>query len=399
MLYEIFKRCKGVSIDSRRVEPGSMFFALRGDNFNGNNYAAAALDAGASYAVVDDESLTGDRYIHVANSLEALQELAHVHRRALGIPIVALTGSNGKTTTKELLLRVLSANFTCRATVGNLNNHIGVPLTLLSLDALIDIGIVEMGANHLHEIEQLCRIAEPNVGLITNVGRAHLEGFGSEEGVERGKGELYDYLSHSSGVAIYNNTDETLKRMVTSRPSLHAIAYDPGAEKLAMNIYGEYNQLNAQAAYAIGRHFGVGDKDARRAILSYLPQNNRSQIVKTERNTLYLDAYNANGSSMRAAIDNFAALEVDSKVVVLGEMRELGQYSDGEHRRVVESLDGRFARVVLIGRNYHQCCGGYEHFECVDSFLESLSEKPIRDSHILIKGSRGVALERAVPYL
>lgn len=401
MLYEIYKQHPKISTDSRKIEPGAIFFALQGDKFDGNLHAQAALQAGAAYAVVDDASLCGDRFIHVPDVLQALQQLARTHREALAIPIIALTGSNGKTTTKEMLVRVLSTTYNCKATVGNLNNHIGVPLTILSFDPRTQIGVVEMGANHLHEIALLCSIAKPNVGLITNIGKAHLEGFGSHEGIRKGKGELYDYLSQNSGTAIYNTTDPILSEMVFERKNgLHTVGYDPSTEPLEIAMYGTYNQLNAQAAYAVGLHFGASQTDARRAIESYIPQNNRSQIVKTTQNTLYLDAYNANPSSMRVAIENFAALTSTPKTVIIGEMRELGNYSTQEHRALVELLaNEKFEQVMLVGQNLEPFAADYLHFADVEQLSTHILAHPITNNQILIKGSRGVALERIIEYL
>lgn len=400
MLYQIFKQHPIICTDSRKVEAGCLFFALKGENFDGNQYALKALEAGAAYAVVDDKNLPeNERFIVVDDTLGTLQELANRHRRTLGIPIIALTGSNGKTTTKELLKRVLSTKYRVEATVGNLNNHIGVPLTLLSFNRLTQVGIVEMGANHLHEIEALCRIAEPNVGLITNVGRAHLEGFGSADGVRRGKGELYDYLRKSGGTAIYNAKDEALSQMVAEREGLHHKSYDPAAEQLELNIYGEYNQLNAQAAYAVGILFMVDSCAAKAAMKKYQPDNNRSQTTVTERNTLYMDAYNANPSSMRASIEAFAQIEADHKVVILGEMRELGEYAAEEHAAIVGMLDGLFEEVILVGSNFATCRGEYLHFNDLESLEKHLKINTLSNKHILIKGSRGVALEHIAPML
>lgn len=398
-MYKIFQKYGKVSTDSRRVEPNSIFFALRGENFNGNLYARAALESGAAYAIVDDPSIMGDRIINVPDTLKALQELAQEHRMRLGIPIIALTGSNGKTTTKELMLRVLSTKYQCRATIGNLNNHIGVPLTLLSFDNQTEIGIVEMGANHLHEIELLCTIARPNVGLITNVGLAHLEGFGSSQGVRQAKGELFDYLERHNGEAIYNLADETLVDMVAQRRCMKSVGYDPCKHVVELSIYGEYNQLNAQAALAVGLHFGVSAMDAKRALKNYLPVNNRSQIMHTQRNTLYMDAYNANPSSMQAAIDNFTKLKEQGRVAILGEMRELGEYAAQEHEAIVAKCDGVFEQLFLVGANFCNCAGSYKWFATAKELTEYLKVNTLSGKHILIKGSRGVALEAVTEVL
>lgn len=398
-MYQIFKKHPTICTDSRKVEPGCLFFALRGDNFDGNRYAGAALEAGAAWAVVDDATLIGDRFIVVEDVLTTLQNLAREHRHTLDIPIIALTGSNGKTTTKEFLKRVLSTRYRVNATAGNLNNHIGVPLTLLGFTQLTEIGIVEMGANHPHEIQQLCSIAEPNVGLITNIGRAHLEGFGSDEGIRRAKGELFDYLQKSGGTAIFNTNDKVLSEMIAQRRGLNHKGYDPRCEPLEMSIYGDYNQLNAQAAYAMGLYFGVDKQLARIAIKSYTPDNNRSQRVVTARNTLYLDAYNANPSSMRAAIENFTSLPCEHKIVILGEMRELGDYCEREHSSIINLAEGRFEQIILVGDNYLHCKGDNLYFKNVAALTEQLATFRLEGKHILIKGSRGVALEHIVPLL
>lgn len=392
-LYEIFKEHPIVCTDSRKVATGALFFALRGENFDGNSYALSALAAGAAYSIVDDPNITGERIILVDNVLVALQELAREHRRELSGTIIAITGSNGKTTTKELLRRVLETKYSVRATIGNLNNHIGVPLTLLSFDSTTQVGIVEMGANHLHEIERLCSIAEPNIGLITNIGLAHLEGFGSAMGVQNGKGEMFDYLLENGGTAIFNAQNQTLSSMITQRKGCRAVGYNPYIHPLELSIYGDYNQLNAQAALAVGMHLGVNIDRAKKAIYEYVPDNNRSQIVVTNLNTLYMDAYNANPSSMRIAIDNFTSLIVLPKMVIIGQMKELGDYSESEHHKLVEMLSDRFDRVILVGENFERCHGAYLYFNSAHEVSAHFAQNPVQGYHILIKGSRGVGLE------
>ena len=355
-LYELFRRHSRISTDSRHIVPDSLFFALHGERFDGNSYAENALKAGAAAAVVDDPSVAEtlrqqwpDRCAEVPDTLAALQELAARHRRELGIPILAITGSNGKTTTKELVGRVLSRKFRTAVTQGNLNNHIGVPLTLLAMDRSVEIGVVEMGASHPGEIALLCSIARPDYGLITNIGKAHLEGFGGIEGVMRGKGELLDFLVASGGTAFWLNDSDRLKTMVESCPGLRAISYsapeaigtEPFVEArwdglpVRTRLVGDYNRSNIAAAIAVGLYFGIGRAEIVSAIESYDPDNNRSQKRQTAFNTLISDCYNANPSSMQAALDNFLR-EADPrpKAVVLGDMGELGPYAAVEHRTV-----------------------------------------------------------------
>ncbi len=306
-LYDLFCRHPFVSTDTRRIEPGSLFFALRGATFDGNRFAAEALARGAAYAVVDDPAaVTDERTLLVSDTLEALQELAREHRRALGIPILAVAGSNGKTTTKELVSRVLAEGFEVCATRGNLNNHIGVPLTLLSMTRDTQFGVVEMGASACGEIARLAAIAEPNYGILTNIGRSHLEGFGGPEGIRRGKGELYDFLASNGGRVFVREEDPVLTQMVAERPGLAAEPYSERlAEDIESRLAGDYNRYNIAAAVAIGHYFDIDDERIRHAIGSYDPDNNRSQRLDTGRNTLIVDCYNANPSSMRAAVGDF----------------------------------------------------------------------------------------------
>lgn len=402
-LYELFLECEGlVSTDSRRVERGSLFFALRGDNFDGNRYAALALEAGAAYAVVDDASVDdgSGRYMVVCSVLRALQDLARRHRVALGIPIVALTGSNGKTTTKEFLRLALGVKFRVEATRGNLNNHIGVPLTLLSFSDQTELGIVEMGANHCGEIAELCAIAGANVGLITNVGRAHLEGFGGAQGVRRGKGELFDYLAASSGVAVYNTEDQVLCEMVAERSDLSTVAYYPSQMEISSSLFGQYNALNAAAAVAVAEFLGVDVAAAKAAVAGYASGNNRSEVVETARgNTLVVDCYNANPSSMAAALIEFEKFKTKKpKVLIIGEMRELGDYSADEHRAVVRAATSTsdFAKTYFVGGEFSFVEG---YFTDVQSLKQHLADHPITDQAVLLKGSRSVRLEQLLENL
>lgn len=399
-LYSLFLRSAGITTDSRRVEPGMLFFALKGENFDGNVYANKALSAGALCTVVDDPSVMIGcaGYFLTSDVLATLQDLAAYHRSQLGIPIVALTGSNGKTTTKEFLRLALSVKYKVGCTQGNLNNHIGVPLTLLSFDSSTEVGIVEMGANHCGEIASLCRIAKPDVGLITNVGRAHLEGFGGEDGVRRGKGELFDYLEDNGGTAIYNCEDEILCEMIGQRERLCAVSYTEADISLPDSIFGGYNKVNAAAAVAVAGFMGVESVDAMNAVADYEPRNNRSQFMPTERgNTVVLDCYNANPSSMAAAIGAFEKLDTTKpKVLILGEMRELGEFSDAEHSRVMELARLVSKEIYYVGCGFR---GAQSVFENVDLLAEYLQNNPIQNSMILLKGSRSVKLEQLISTL
>jgi len=420
-LYELFKKHPRISTDSRRIVPDSLFFALHGENFDGNRYAAAALEAGAAVAVVDDPRIaeeataaTRDRYVTVADTLAALQQLAARHRRALGIPVLAITGSNGKTTTKELVGRTLARKYRTAMTQGNLNNHIGVPLTLLSMNDEVEFGIVEMGASHCGEIARLCEIAQPDFGLITNIGRAHLEGFGGPEGVMRGKGELLDYLRGNGGEAFYLSESDALREMVRSRPDLRTIPYSTASLETAgggefletlwqgrpirTRLVGAYNLANVAAAIAVGTRFGIEPDRIVEAIESYVPDNNRSQKKETAFNTLILDAYNANPSSMRAALENFVHEPSDRKrAAVLGDMGELGDYAEAEHRTVVELLlTAGIDEAYLVGPNFSKAgAGRFAVFPDIDALCAHLDRHPIRERLILVKGSRSNRLEKA----
>ena len=425
-LYEAYLRHPYISTDSRQTTQGTLFFALRGDSFDGNRYAASALEAGAAAAVLDNpevyKTLTEEqrsRCYLVPDTLEALQQLAAHHRRQLGIPIFAITGSNGKTTTKELTYRVLSCRFHTYATHGNLNNHIGVPLTLLSMDRSTEFGLVEMGASHCGEIALLSSIAQPDFGLITNIGKAHLEGFGGEEGVMRGKGELLDYLHSHKGTAFYLQQSEALCQMVAERNGIEAIPYSTADLKLVGNdhqfltvswhghkirthLVGEYNLFNLAAAIAVGCYFDIPEPEIVAAIESYLPENNRSQRQATQRNTLILDAYNANPSSMEAALRHFISEpSMLPKAVILGDMLELGSYSTQEHHKIVQLLqEARMEEVYLVGTHFSEAGADcYPTFPDADTLRTYMTEHPLNNRLILIKGSRGIHLERLTDLL
>lgn len=421
-IYAIFRENGKISTDSRRITPGAIFFALKGENFDGNSYAAKALEAGALCCVVDNPAAAPDeRYILVEDTLAALQELARHHRRELGIPVLAITGSNGKTTTKELVGRVLARRFRIAMTQGNLNNHIGVPLTLLSIDNAVEFAIVEMGASHQGEIASYCAIAEPDYGLITNIGKAHLEGFGGLEGIKKGKGELFDYLLANRGTAFYLKESAELSNMVDGRPGLSSCAYStedvqvvmPGESPLRLqygqygittHLIGDYNRNNVSAALLMARYFGIDPAEAVEAIESYIPDNYRSQRKTTERNILYLDAYNANPTSMLAAIENFSkSLEAShNPVLILGDMRELGVYAEEEHRKILQQIEkSGFKNVYLVGEIFERINGNpaFATFKDVDGLNTCLRERPIEKSVILVKGSRGIGLEKTEEFL
>lgn len=412
-LYDIFEKRSGVSTDSRRIEAGSMFFALHGASFDGNAFAADALTDGAAYAVVDsDEPIAShpeyaDRMIRVADTLEALQSLAREHRRRLAIPIVGIVGSNGKTTTKELVSRVLAERFEVGATRGNLNNHIGVPLTLLSMTRDTEFGVVEMGASACGEIAALCEISEPNYGIITNIGRSHLEGFGGVEGIRRGKGELFDYLERNGGRAFVPQEDAVLVEMASERGDMAVEYYSRTiADGIESRLSGEYNRANIAAATVVGRYFDIDDERIREAIAGYEPDNNRSQIVTTESNRLIVDCYNANPSSMQAATANLASQTGDDKILILGDMLELGQWSAEEHRKVLETalrIDG--VRLILIGSEFAKAAESLGEpsnvitFATTEQAAEYLRTNPPSGATILIKGSHKWALEQLVNLL
>lgn len=410
-LYSIFEQCSGVTTDSRKVAAGNLFVALRGANFNGNLYAVKALEAGAAYAIVDEQPAVDtpteilERIVVVDNSLLALQALAAEHRQRLQIPILGIVGSNGKTTTKELVSRVLAERFTVYATHGNLNNHIGVPLTLLAMDSSVEFGVVEMGASAKGEIALLCSICRPNYGIITNIGNAHLEGFGGHEGIIKGKGELYDYLNANGGTAFVAQQDEVLTLIASVRLNMAVEPYPYTlSEGYKSNLSGEYNSRNIAAAVAVGRYFNIAPERIAAAIESYIPENNRSQEqITAHGNRLIIDCYNANPSSMEVAIANIASKE-GAKLLILGDMLELGQWSESEHCRILE-LAASIGRVemILVGEHFRKAAHSLAlDAVCFKSTAEAaayLAQSRLSNRTILLKGSRGIALEKLINYL
>lgn len=382
-----------VSTDTRNLPAGCVFFALHGERFDGNKFALQALESGASLAVIDNpEYALPEGTLLVPNTLLALQELARAWRRELGLPTIAITGTNGKTTTKELLATVLSTKYNLHYTQGNLNNQIGVPLTLLQITRAHEMAIVEMGASHPGDIKELVDIAEPNYGLITNVGRAHLEGFGSFEGVQQTKKELYDYLREHQGF-IFRNTDNPYLAQMAG--DLKTVAYTTGKMPVGTNLVGEYNAENVSAAICVGEYFGISREQALEAIRQYVPTNNRSQAMETPNNHLIVDAYNANPTSMQAAINAFKG-----DTYILGAMRELGEYSHLEHQNIVNMLAERKADTVfLVGEEYLQTTSPYPVFENVELLHEYLAANPLKGKNILLKGSRSTRMENLLDIL
>ncbi|MBQ9410766.1 MAG: UDP-N-acetylmuramoyl-tripeptide--D-alanyl-D-alanine ligase [Bacteroidales bacterium] len=417
-LYNLFLQSAGVNTDTRTIAENQLFFALKGENFDGNAFAMKALEAGACAAVVNRTVKEEDpRLIKVEDTLEALKALAAYHRSQLDIPVIGLTGTNGKTTTKELISAVLRAKYNVVATVGNLNNEIGVPLSVLKIGRDAHIAVIEMGASHPEDLKPLLAVSQPSHGLITNVGKAHLEGFGSYEGVMHAKGLLYDYLKENDGIAFANADDPVLQGMLWDREMTY-IAYGlDGVEvlpssagnpflrmkradgrTLETHLVGAYNATNVLAALKIGWFFGVPEGDAVKAVESYVPSNNRSQLVRTQRNTLIVDAYNANPSSMAVALDNLALCE-GRRVALLGDMRELGADSAAEHKKIVDRLNG--SEAILVGTEFKKAAEGtgIPVFDTSDALAEWLKANPITGCTVLVKGSRGIRMEKVIDSL
>ena len=432
-LYQIYLQHPVISTDTRKIAPGCLFFALKGEKFDANTFAGQAIESGVAYAIIDNEEYrVNDKCLLVDDVLTALQDLARHHRRQLIIPVVGLTGTNGKTTTKELINAVLSQHFKTLATQGNLNNHIGVPLTVLSINSSHEMAVVEMGANHQKEIELLCTISQPSHGLITNVGKAHLEGFGGPEGVKIAKGELYDYLA-KNGIAFINSDSESLmemqaKRTFTNPPVFYGNGKDSRVSgeitennplltlrwtdnsngenhTVKTNLTGAYNLDNILAAITIGLHFGLSDNEINRGIEGYVPSNNRSQVTVTAYNTLICDYYNANPSSMAVAIENIGKLQAGKKVLVLGDMFELGEDAPAEHAGIIEkAIAIDTDQAIFIGKEFSDAGIRFElsdktkFYVNVEDAIAGFKADPVKDSTVLIKGSRGMALERLVEF-
>ncbi len=420
-LHELFLSNPLVCTDTRKITKGCLFFALKGDNFNGNEYAQEAIQKGASFAIIDEEKYANQKStILVTNTLETLQKLANYHRKFCDARVIGLTGSNGKTTTKELINTVLSKKYKTIATIGNLNNHIGVPLTLLSIKKDTEIAVIEMGANHQKEIEFLCSIAEPDFGYITNFGKAHLEGFGGIQGVIKGKSELYEYLT-SNKKHVFLNADDPIQKekmdtyiqkygfsqkqhdyynitFIEANPYVNLKVEET---KIKTNLIGKYNFTNCCAAILIGKYFSIPLISIKKAIEAYIPDNNRSQVIQKNGHNIILDAYNANPTSMRAALENFSNMNDENKILFLGDMFELGKEAETEHQNIAELAEElQFNSVWLIGENFDKTHVNLKKFHSFDSSLEHLKENPIpKNSTILIKGSRGMALERLLDYV
>lgn len=424
-LYQLFQRFPAISTDSRKIQKDSLFFALKGENFNGNKFAAESLNNGAAFAIIDEkEFVTSEKTILVDDVLAALSNLANYHRRELRIPILAITGTNGKTTTKELLASVLAQKFKITFTQGNLNNHIGVPLTLLKMNAETEFGVVEMGANHPGEIAHLCKIAEPDFGIITNIGKAHLEGFGSFEGVIRTKSELFHFLKNNNGTFFYNSDNPILSEikkgyqktvsfgtsdadftgsLIHSPPFVHIKAnFKKGVLYLNTNLIGNYNAENILAASCIANYFDVDPLKIQKALKEYQPDNNRSQLITRGELRIIMDAYNANPTSMQASIQSFISGNEGKKYLILGDMLELGDYSDKEHAAILELISASTVEdVYLVGTVFSKIAkeSNFKTFENVSGLISFFEKKAIKNGNILIKGSRGIQLEKVLEYL
>ncbi|MEO6836970.1 MAG: UDP-N-acetylmuramoyl-tripeptide--D-alanyl-D-alanine ligase [Ginsengibacter sp.] len=415
-IYKIYQKFPSVQTDSRSLQKDDIFFALKGPNFNGNDFAKKALKLGATYVVADEPlDFEDGRIIKVKDVLNTLQQLAKYHREQFNIPFIAITGSNGKTTTKELLHEVLSTTFKTYTTKGNLNNHIGIPLTILKIKPDAEMAVIEMGANHLNEISGYCEYAQPTHGLITNVGKAHLEGFGGVANVKKGKGELFDYLKNHGRIAFVNTDDEAvfdlgmqLKNKILygsksenikgailkNDPFIEVNVEGENSVNIQTNLVGTYNLPNVLAAVCVGEYFKIDDVKIKMAIETYAPSNSRSQLIQKDSNTIILDAYNANPGSMKAAIENFANMKSDKKVLLLGSMMELGNESEKEHAAIVSLIDQhKWYAVVLVGQNFKEIKQNY--INCENSLLarDWLKKENLKDAYILIKGSRSMKME------
>ena len=422
-LHKLFVNSSGISTDTRKLEKNTLFFALKGDNFNGNQFAEKALEAGCKWSIVDEAEYAGhEKAILVDSVLQTLQDLSNFHRKQFDIPVLGITGSNGKTTTKELIGAVLSQKYNLLMTEGNLNNHLGVPFTLLRLKRDHDFAVIEMGANKLGDIKELVDIAEPTHGLITNIGAAHIEGFGSLQGVIKTKTEMYEFLDRNNGVVFYNAEDEILAQhlpdvneiisygetagsiqgdVVKLDPLVHfkwrTKNYESGV--IDSNLVGKYNFTNFLCAAAVGNYFGVEQTKIGEAIANYKPSNNRSQVQKTNRNTLIVDCYNANATSMKAALDSFVEMDSNSKIAILGDMLELGDISQVEHQKVADFLRENNLDAILVGKEMSKVASNLRKFSNVDELIQSNLLSEIKDSAVMLKGSRGIRLEHLIVHL
>lgn len=429
-LYKKYTEFKKIITDSRKIEKDCIFWALKGENFNGNNFVETALIKGAAFAVTDDiKNIDKKNCFYVENSLTALQNIAKIHLQNLKIPVLAITGSNGKTTTKELLAAVLSQKFIVGYTKGNFNNHIGLPLTILDFDTNIQFAVIEMGANHPYDIKELCEIATPDYGIITNIGKAHIEGFGSAKGVINAKRELYKAVEKKHGTIFYNAENKTLQEIL---PDTNIVKYGNNPDsvckadiiennlflklditfkkhtniQISSNLFGDYNTENITAAVAIGMHFDIEPEKIKKAIENYYPENNRSQIFKTEKNTLILDAYNANPESMTNSLKNFINIKFEKKIAFIGDMLELGNISDQQHSIIIEKIKQNidsFEKVYFIGQNFMSSCKENQNpkiifFKNTDELINS-EDINFENRYILLKGSRGIKLEKIIPLL
>jgi len=422
-IYALFNQHSSVSIDTRSLKPKDIFFAIKGPNFDGNNFALDAIKKGASYVISDNSTISkkSDKIIYVDNAIKALQKLANYHRRKLNTKIIAITGSNGKTTSKELILNVLKSKYKTTATKGNLNNHLGVPLSLLEINENTDFGIIEMGANHINEISQLCKIAEPNFGYITNFGNAHLEGFGSIEGVIKGKSELYNYLINNKSL-IFNNSENIKQNslinnykntysfginsesncIINKSDSENSLNVSYQNKIIKSTIYGDYNFENICIAIAIGEYFEVDFKNIKQGIESYLPDNNRSQISIKNNNTIILDAYNANPTSMSLALESFKITNYKNKMIIVGDMFELGKDSNHYHQEIINKLEKiNDCIIYIVGEYFYKTkhSDRIESFSTIKELINNLSKTNISNYSILIKGSRGMQLEKIIEFI
>ena len=423
-LHSLFSKSSGISTDTRTIKKSNIFFCLKGEKFDGNLFIDQAFHLGASFVIYDDEQLNykSKKAIRVKNALEALQSLAKYHRSKFNIPVIGLTGSNGKTTSKELINSVLSQKFNITFTSNNFNNHIGVPLTILKINRKTDIAIIEMGANHLGEIDLLCNIADPNIGYITNFGKAHLEGFGGIEGVIKGKSELYEYIRESKGVVLINNDDRIQKKKSRgintfsfgkSKKSDFLI-YNTSSnknlcearlndKKITSNLYGEYNFENINASIAMGIHFGLSFDQIENGIKNYIPKNNRSEMIKTKKNLLFVDSYNANPTSMKLSIQSFMKLKEVKKTLILGDMHEIGKTYLIEHERILNSVkNNKDLKIFLVGKIFNKLkfnSGRIHFFNETNELIEYFKKNLITGHTILLKGSRKINLEKVIPIL